>query len=146
MDLDPGTLPVIMLVAGFLFLCIAIPVLVIRSQRRSSQADLVELAPLLARLAVIAGAPSPHPVRLYAVHGSSVSTSECRPMAFPTRDDALEVEELARRLRAFSYRWGPTLKGGILVRFTRWWNHQRAVASITAFRRSHRTSNRGYRP
>src|SRR5580700_11160530 len=106
MDSDPGNLPYIIMGVVFVAIIIAIPLGVVGGNRRFTRAARSRLDPLLSRLAVIAGATTPHPVVLFAIHGLFVSSTEYQPTAFLTRQNAEEVEALARKLRAFSFRWG----------------------------------------
>jgi hypothetical protein len=138
MDHDPTTWPIIVISIVFGILIIGLPVvLVLWGFRRFERAAKARVEPLVVRLAEIAGAKTPHPVALYAIHGLIAMSTEYTPTAYLTRQNAEEVEDIARRLRAFSYRWGLLAHGGLFVPLLVWWNYRTVFSTIASFRRSY---------
>ena len=138
MESDPTTWPIIVISIIFGLIIIGLPVvMVLWGYRKFERAAKARVEPLVARLVEIAGAKTPHPVALYAIYGMIVMSTEYTPTAYLTRQNAEEVEVIARQLRAFSYRWGMLAHGGLFVPLIVWWNYRKVFTTIKGFRRSY---------
>ena len=138
MEGDSTTWPIIIISIIFVLIIIGLPaVMVLWGYRKFERAAKERVEPLVARLMEIAGTKTPDPVALYAIYGMIAMSTEYTPTAYLTRQNAEEVEDIARKLRAFSYRWGMLAHGGLFVPLIVWWNYRKVFTAIEGFRRSY---------